>query len=47
MNRDKSPGRMDKVKLDKSKIGPSPLTYQIEKMDMNRILSTKEKTLTF
>jgi hypothetical protein len=47
MNRDKSPGRMDKIKFDRSKMTPSPMTYQIDKKDINKILSTKEKTQTF
>jgi hypothetical protein len=37
---------MDKIKLDKSKIGPSPITYHIEKKDLTRILSTNLKVQT-
>ena len=43
LNRDKSPGRMDKVKYDKSKATPTPTTYKIEKKNLNTILSTKER----
>lgn len=37
---------MDKIKIDKSKITPSPVTYHIEKKDLNTILSTKQKPQT-
>ena len=35
---------MDKIKLDKSKMTPTPTTYKVEQKDDRKILSTRQRS---
>lgn len=47
MDKDKSPARMDKVKYDKVKAGPSCTTYQFDKKNDRQILSIRKRSTEF
>jgi hypothetical protein len=47
MNRDKSPDRLETIKYDKSKMTPTPTQYKVEKVDLNSVLSTRQKVVAY
>ena len=47
MGKDKSPARMDKVKYDKVKAGPSCTTYQFDRKNDRKILSIRKRSTEF
>jgi len=47
MGKDKSPARMDKVKYDKVKVGPSSTTYLFDRKDDRKIMSQRKRSTEF